>query len=266
MGLNVRYATEVDCSCGIMSDKEYESLMQSLNQEQSEICIHIMEWIQTKTEPLHIFIEGGAGVGKTCVAKTIYQSMERFSGSQPGENPDRMCCMVLAPTGMASYHVKGNTLHSGLHIDLNEAKPTPLGNSEKNTLHAKYFKTKAVFYDEMSMVGRELFNKSEYRFREIFGIGMTFGDLHVIVVGDFFQMAPVRDSYVFKDDFKDYGPLSPNLWKDHFYIYTLTEIMHQKDEKQFCEVLNRLRIGELMESDNALFMSRIVKKSDSHYV
>ena len=73
-------------------------------------------------------------------------------------------------------------------------------------------------------------------------------------------MAPVRDSYVFKDDFKDYGPLSPNLWKDHFYIYTLTEIMHQKDEKQFCEVLNRLRIGELMESDNALFMSRIVKK------
>ena len=30
MGLNVRYATGVDRSCGIMSDKEYESLMQSL--------------------------------------------------------------------------------------------------------------------------------------------------------------------------------------------------------------------------------------------
>ena len=42
--------------------------------------------------------------------------------------------------------------------------------------------------------------------------------------------------------------------------------MHQKDEKQFCEVLNRLRIGELTESGNALFMSRIVKKSDAHYV
>ena len=122
------------------------------------------------------------------------------------------------------------------------------------------------FYDEMSMVGRELFDKSECRLREIFGTGNTFGGLHVIVVGDFFQMAPVRDSYVFKDDFKDYGSLSPNLWKDHFYIYALTEIMHQKDEKQFCEVLNRLRIGELMESDNELFMSRIVKKSDAHYV
>ena len=55
-----------------MQDKEYERLMQSLNLVQSEICIHIMEWTQTKSEPLHIFIEGGAGVGKTHIAKAIY--------------------------------------------------------------------------------------------------------------------------------------------------------------------------------------------------
>ena len=144
MGLNVRYATEVDCSCGIMQDKEYERLMQSLNLEQSERCIHIMEGIQTRSEPLHIFIEGGAGVGKTHGAKAMYQSMERFYGAQPGEDPDNTHCIVLTPTGMTSY-VKGNTLHIGLHIDLNKAKPTPLGNNEKNTLYAKYFEAKAVF-------------------------------------------------------------------------------------------------------------------------
>ena len=32
-------------------------------------------------------------------------------------------------------------------------------------------------------------------------------------------MVPVRDSYVCKDDFKDYGPYSTNLFKDYFYIY-----------------------------------------------
>ena len=69
--------------------------------------------------------------------------------------------------------------------------------------------------------------------REIFGTGKTFGNLQVIVVGDFFQMAKVRDSYVFKDGFKDYGPLSTNLWKDHFYVYTLTVIMQQKDKNNF---------------------------------
>ena len=144
--------------------------------------------------------------------------MERFYGDHLGEDPDKTYCILLAPTGMASYHVKGNTPHSGLHIYLNKAKSTPLGNSERNILHAKYFETKTVFYDEMSMVGRELFNKSEYRLREIFGTGKTLGNLHEIVVGDFFQMAPVRDSYVLRM-FKDYGPLSTNLWKDHFYIY-----------------------------------------------
>ena len=72
MGLNVRYAAEVGCSYGTMQDKEYERLMQSLNLEQSEICIHIMEWIQTNSKPLHIFIKGGAGVRKTHVAKAIY--------------------------------------------------------------------------------------------------------------------------------------------------------------------------------------------------
>ena len=76
----------------------------------------------------------------------------------------------------------------------------------------QFFMMKCLWYIE------NCFNKSEYRLREIFGTGKTFGNLHIIVVGYLFQMAPVRYSHVFKDDFKDYGPLSTNLWKDHFYI------------------------------------------------
>ena len=49
-------------------------------------------------------------------------------------------------------------------------------------------------------------------------------------------------------------------------IYTLTEIMHQRGEKIFCEVLNRLRTDDLTEEDNAVFESHIVKKTDSHYL
>ena len=128
--------------------------MQSLNQKQTEICTHVMQWIQTKTEPIHIFIEGGAGVGKTKAAKAIYESMNRFYRAQPGTNPDQIYCIVLAPTGMAAYHVKGNTIHSGLHIDINKEKLTPLTSSELNTLQSKYLQSKALFYDEISMVGR----------------------------------------------------------------------------------------------------------------
>ena len=49
-------------------------------------------------------------------------------------------------------------------------------------------------------------------------------------------------------------------------IYTLTEIMHKRGEKLFCEVLNRLRTADLTEEDNAVFESCIVKKTDSQYL
>ena len=54
-----------------MTDQEYLQIMQSLNLRQGKICTHVMQWIQTKTDPMHTFIEGGAGVGKTKVARAI---------------------------------------------------------------------------------------------------------------------------------------------------------------------------------------------------
>ena len=143
---------------------------------------------------MHIFIEGGAEVGKTKAAKAIYESMNRFYRTKPWVDPDQVHCIVLAPTGMAAYHVKGNTIHSGEHIDINKDRLTPLTSSELNTLHSKYLKSKALFNDEISMVGRHLWNKGDQRLKEIFGAKEDFGGLHVIVVGDLYQMTPVRDS------------------------------------------------------------------------
>ena len=39
---------------------------------------------------------------------------------------------------------------------------------------------------------------------------------------------------------KHYTGLAPNVWCDNFKIYSLVEIMRQKEEKKFCEILNRL--------------------------
>ena len=88
LGIVTNYISEVDCTGGKITENEYASLMQSLNKGQSELCTHIMTWIQTKTEAMHIFIEGGAGVGKTRVGKAIYESIERYYSSQPGKGPD----------------------------------------------------------------------------------------------------------------------------------------------------------------------------------
>ena len=83
--------------------------------------------------------------------------------------PDQMYCILLAPTGMAAYHLKGNTIHSGLHININRGKLVPLGNSEKNTLRSKLLEAKVLFVDEISMVGTRLWQKVNQRLQEIFG-------------------------------------------------------------------------------------------------
>ena len=53
-----KYAIEVDSSATLMANEEYKQLMQTLYLRQSEICAHVMQWIQTKIEPTYIFIEG----------------------------------------------------------------------------------------------------------------------------------------------------------------------------------------------------------------
>ena len=68
---------------------------------------------------------------------------------------------MLAPTGMAAYHINGNMIHSGLHIYINKKESTSLNHSELNTLQTKYCKLKFVLYDEASMIEQDLFTKSD---------------------------------------------------------------------------------------------------------
>ena len=66
------------------------------------------------------------------------------------------------------------------------------------------------------------------------------GGLHIIVIGDFYQLPPVMDSHIFKDNPYNYGPVATNVWNTYFQILSLTEIMWQHGNHQFCGILNRL--------------------------
>ena len=47
----------------------------------------------------------------------------------------------------------------------------------------------------------------------------------------------------------EYSILVPNLWKKHFKMFELDEIMRQRESKVFAEILNRLREGKQTEDD-----------------
>ena len=261
-----RYETEVDCSDVQMTNDEYHHTMQILNRKRYELCTHVMHQLENNTEQMFIFVEGGAGVGKTVLGRALCETIVRYYRKQPGQEDSGKYILVLAPTGMAAYHIKGTTFHTGLHIPVNQiSKFTPLSHNERNTLHSHLRNVKFVVIDEISMVGSRLFEKCNLRLQDIFGTKKPFGNKHVIAIGDFYQMKPVLDSYVFKNSGREYTALAPNLWCDHFKIFSLEEIMRQRDEKTFCKILNRLRKGQCTEEDNKVFEGRVIDTDSSDY-
>ena len=48
-------------------------------------------------------------------------------------------------------------------------------------------------------------------------------------------------------------------------MYELTEIMHQKDDKAYAELLNRLREGKQTEHDLAQLRKRFIDPKDQNY-
>ena len=71
-------------------------------------------------------------------------------------------------------------------------------------------------------------------------------------------MKPVKDRLVFRNLDEDAKALAPNSWKDHFKIYELVDIMRQKDDLKFAQLLNRLRLNELTEEDRDDLRKRVV--------
>ena len=91
------------------------------------------------------------------------------------------------------------------------------------------------------------------------------GGVHVLLVGDLFQLRPVGDSWIFANSSNDYSPLAPNLWQSFFKMFELTEIMRQKDDTPFAEILNRVREGQQTETDIRVLKSRSVSSKAADY-
>ena len=78
-----------------------------------------------------------------------------------------------------------------------------------------------VSYKTMSFIHKRL--------TEIKGTDDTevlFGGLNIIAVGDFLQLPPVRDKFVFQDG-RGYNQGSTHLWRDEYKLIELTQNMRQ---------------------------------------
>lgn len=109
------------------------------------------------------------------------------------------------------------------------------------------------------MVGSNEFHSINRRMNQIFCSDKPFGGNPVVVFGDFNQLRPIGDGYIFVPRKDALASLVGNYLWQNFELFELFEIMRQKDDLTFAEALGRLAIGELTEEDIKMFKKRCFK-------
>jgi len=264
MGIFPRSNDEEELVVKRMEDSEFRALVRSLNKKQREFFYHVLHNIKTNDEQLTLFLTGGAGVGKSTVINALYEALIKHYNSMPGENPDDIKVLKVAPTGKAAFNIRGNTLHSAFKIPANRGFDyCTLDRDRLNTIRSQLGKLKVIFIDEISMVGAGMFNFLNLRLQQIMGTRQMFGGVSIVCLGNFCQLKPVFDRWIFEQRKDNYGPLATNVWQQHFKMFELTEIIRQKDDKQFAELLNRLRECKHTDDDIKLLKTRMLKEHPS---
>lgn len=118
--------------------------------------------------------------------------------------------------------------------------------------------------DEISRFGNKMLSLLDTRLQIIKGNHQAFGGVSVIAMGDFYQLRPVFDGWIFDDLNKGITALAPNLWKESFQMHELKDIMRQKDDLEFANILNRLRVNALTENDFDILEIRM-PRDDPNY-
>ncbi|XP_062586775.1 uncharacterized protein LOC134248381 isoform X1 [Saccostrea cucullata] len=214
-----------------MSFADYEACVSKLSETQLFSLNIIKNHFQTNQKnSFHLFITGGAGTGKSFLSKVIIAFLELYTSCIPGANP----VLVCAPTGTAANVIVGQTIHSAFKIPVsNYGEYQPLSPFCLSQLRNMYVTIHTLIIDEISMVSSTMLTYISRRLSDIKQCELPFGGLNVIAIGDFFQLRPVKASFVFENTI---------LWELFKPIF-LKENMRQRDDNLYASLLNRARVG-----------------------
>ncbi|XP_071153638.1 uncharacterized protein [Mytilus edulis] len=241
--------TDFEIRQSIFTGQQIQHLLQQLNIEQKRVFYQIRQWCLDKVngknpDPFKIFINGGAGTGKSHLIKCLsYEANKILSPHAP--NPDDIVVLITAPTATAAFNIGGTTLHQA--FSLSKSLPFPYiykRDDEINKLRVKLQNLQILIIDEISMVGQRVLLYISERLRQIKQSGNAlFGNICVIAVGDFYQLPPVKQKCLYDLRPEHFFP----LWSLNFSLVELNQIMRQKEDSEFAQLLNRLRVKKKTE-------------------
>ncbi|KAK2703339.1 hypothetical protein QYM36_018189 [Artemia franciscana] len=216
-----------------------------------------------KTAPLRMIVSGFGGAGKSVVIKVIRNILcHHFS-------KDKCPVIVMAPTGLAAYSIKGETIHRCFSLPVDQAgtsKYSELYTEQLLTLRAILQKTHLFIIDEISMVSALAFMYIHLRLTEVMSINAVMGNANMLVFGDFLQLRPVSANPPFKQltrlEIKNWiGSMGTfDLWS-HFEYDELTINMRQKTDTDYADLLANIRVGICTDNNHEQLQRRKIESN-----
>lgn len=188
----------------------------------------------------HIFLTGPAGTGKSTLIR-------KFIEEHPNE------CIVVAPTGIASVNIGGETIHRFFHLPARTVsfsaikfldERNPLDMVKKRIIkRARY-----LIIDEISMVRADLMDAIFW-----FLSKNGFSHLKFIMVGDINQLPPViaseEEKQMLTNRYTSEYFFSAKGWKDkNFRTISLSKIWRQTD-LEFIRILGNIKNNQVNSFD-----------------
>lgn len=203
----------------------------------------------------NIFVTGKPGVGKSVLIRAL-----RETGSKD--------YIVAAPTGLAAQNANGKTLHSVFGIPVSQGiftKDFDKFTQNTNVINFVIHRVKHLIIDEISMVRVDVLEYTHRFLCQCKGNQLPFGGIQVIAFGDFYQLPPVCNAADLKalrtegwsSEFAFASPLF-----DTFKPYVLSEVLRQKGDNTFINILHNARIEKLSVKDIANLNKRVQKCTD----
>jgi exonuclease III len=277
-GLETRVAANANAYATTMSMNlgEVNALIRQLNPQQYRYLMIFVSAIYFRQDPMHHVIVGGSGTGKSflikvlcLVANRLYNSLEAYNPSGSSNEacaPHVLRVLLCAHTGKAAYNINGKTCHGAFHLRTCD-KSTYASVREHKSVNPDYKREfgriELVIIDELSFVGARLFSEIEDMLRKCKDNTKPFGGARIILVGDFRQLQPVGDGWIYQALVDKRTQLAreqvdPNqrseLWNS-FKLYELTTIMRQRDDQEFARMLNLIGdFGMLALNDEQVAM------------
>jgi len=209
----------------------------------------------------NIFITGPGGSGKSFLIKNIVKHAEAHNKN----------IKICALTGCAAIllECKATTLHMFSGIGFANKKNEEIIEELFTTKRYKlknWRKLEILIIDEVSMMSLKILLLLDIIAKRFYRNSNPFGGLQVIFTGDFYQLSPVSNIFLEKED--SMFCFEHELWNQLFpkeNQIVLKTIFRQKDET-LLKILKYIRKGQITPSSRSALESRIFNAQELNLI